>query len=123
MFIYLYSSKNDSNVLVAKTRMAVLSEGEKMSYILYEHDGQTDRETDTALWHMPRYRFRDKTRCRDVGRKSRFFSCPPPLRGTPSELRHNVLFAKTRMAGLSEGEKMSHMFICFDIIHYTNIRT
>ena len=46
---------------------------------------------------------------RDIGRKSRLFHNPlhstPPFRGFPSEYCHPVLYWKTRMVGLSDGEK------------------
>jgi len=46
----------------------------------------------------------------------------PPLGGTlggvfPSEYRHPVWYGKTRMVWLPDGEKISDMFIRFDLIH------
>jgi len=46
---------------------------------------------------------------RDIGRKSRFFHTPlhstPPLRGSPSEYRHKVWNAKTRMVRLPTADE------------------
>jgi len=45
---------------------------------------------------------------RDIGRKSSFFHTPlhstPPLGGLPWEYCHPVLYGKTRMVGLPDGE-------------------
>jgi len=40
-----------------------------------------------------------------------------PLGGFPSEYCHAVLYGKTRMAWLPDGEKIVDMFIRFDTIH------
>jgi len=61
---------------------------------------------------------------RDIGRKSRFFHTPlhstPPLRGSPSEYRHKVWNAKTRMVRLptaDEEKKYEDTVIRCDRIH------
>ena len=58
---------------------------------------------------------------RDICEKSAFYHTPlhstPPLGGFPSEYRHPVWYGKTRMVWLPDGEKISDMFIRFDLIH------
>ena len=60
---------------------------------------------------------------RDIGRISSFFHTPlhstPPLRGFPSEHRHPVWRAKTRMAWL-DGEKISKIAL-FVLAQLTNV--
>jgi len=42
----------------------------------------------------------------------------PPLKGIPSEFRHNISYGKTTMLGLPECEqKIENMFRRFDTIH------
>ena len=66
---------------------------------------------------------------RDIGRKSSFFHTPlhstPPLRGFPSEHRHPVWPAKTRMVWLPDGEKMSKisLFVLAQLTNVTDGRT
>jgi len=61
---------------------------------------------------------------RDIGRKSSFFIPPlhstPPLGGFLSERRHPVWHAKTRMAWLPEGEKISKISL-FVLAQLTNV--
>ena len=66
---------------------------------------------------------------RDIGRKSSFFIPPldstPPLGRFPSEHHHPVWRAKTRMAWLSGGEKISKMslFVLAQLTNVTDRRT
>jgi len=61
---------------------------------------------------------------RDIGRKSSFFSYPlhltPPLRGFLSEHCHPVWHAKTRMAWLPDGKKISKIPL-FGLAQLTNV--
>ena len=58
------------------------------------------------------------------GRKSSFFHTPlhstPPLKGSPSEQRHPVWHAKTRMDWLPDGEKISKISL-FVLAQLTNV--
>ena len=61
---------------------------------------------------------------RDIGRKSSFFHTPLhltlPLRGFLSEHCHPVWHAKTRMAWLPDGEKISKLSL-FVLVQLTNV--
>ena len=48
---------------------------------------------------------------------------PPLGGGFPSEYPNPVFYGKTRMVWLPDGEKISKIFICFDMIHERDRRT
>jgi len=67
---------------------------------------------------------------RHIGRKSSFFHTPlhstPPLKGLkefPSEHRHPVWHAKTRMDWLPDGEKISKIFVLAQLTNVTDGQT
>ena len=66
---------------------------------------------------------------RDIGRKSSFFHTPlhstPPLRGFPSEHRHPIWHAKTGMAWLPDGERISKipLFVLAQLTNVTDRQT
>ena len=69
-------------------------------------------------WQHVTYGLTRKSKKLHIYRKTIFFHThlhsTPPLRGTPSDFRHNTWRANTRMIRLSESQKVSRMFNRFD---------